>query len=343
MTLHAERLEGLLQNLWSANWFSECRLERFRCAKRWVRLQSTFFGVGLLWSLFFVGAAQAADAAVQATPRVVASIPPLALIAQEIVGGAEVPTLLPPGGNPHSFEPKPSDAKRVQGADVLLVIGLGFDDWALRLPAAPGGKKLHTVLASRGLDLLPLEAGHAPHGAAHDETDRHQEELDPHFWMDPVCAAQIADTLALALVEIDPTQAAVYRTRAEKFRARLLALDQELLAKLKPLQGTGFVATHGGWAYFARHFGLVQAVVLQEGANQEPGPRTLKKTIDAVRTQKLRAVFSDARFLETSARIIAQETGIPIVRLDLHGASSNAEDYDTLLRWNVEQLIAALH
>ncbi len=290
-----------------------------------------------------------ADTATKA-PRVVASISPLAFIAQEIVGGAEVPTILPPGGNPHSFEPKPSDAKRVQGADVLLVIGLGFDDWALRLPAASGERKLHTVLASRGLDLLPLEAGHAPHGAVryaqhgdeHESSDRHQEELDPHFWMDPVCAVHIAETLAAALEEVDPAQAVAYRARTEKFRARMLVLDQELLAKLKPLQGTGFVATHGGWAYFARHFGLRQAVVLQEGANQEPGPRTLKQTIDAVKAQKLRAVFSDARFLETSARIISQETAIPIVRLDLHGASANAKDYDTLLRWNVEQIVAAL-
>ncbi len=301
------------------------------------------FCVTFFLSLFFFGGVRANDAPARTAPRVVASIPALALIAQEVVGEAKVPTILPPGGNPHSFEPKPSDAKRVQGADILLVIGLGFDDWALRLPSASDGKKLHTVLASRDIDLLPLEEGHAPHGARYGEVEQHQEELDPHFWMDPTCAAQIADTLAVELATIDPAQASVYRARAEKFRARLLVLDQELLTKLAPLRGTGFVATHGGWAYFARHFGLRQAVVLQEGANQEPGPRMLKQTIHAVRAQKLRAVFSDARFLETSARIIAQETGIPIVRLDLHGVSANAKDYDTLLRWNVEQIVALLH
>lgn len=271
-------------------------------------------------------------------PLVVASIPPLAALAAEVhVEPAAVSAFLPPGANPHAFEPTPRDVRRAGGARVILQIGLGFDDWAVRAARAAGRGEAELVVASQGVELLPLpleEGGDAAHGAG----------LDPHIWLDPQIAMAIGERTAEALARVDPSRAAEYRVRAAGLRARLERLDAELAARFAPLRGAGFVATHAAWGYFARRYGLVQGAVLEAAAGREPGPRDLVRIAELARRSGLRAVFAEVQLAEGSARVVGEDAGIPVVRLDSQGGSGlpGRERYEDLLRWNAERMLEAL-
>ncbi len=267
----------------------------------------------------------------------VASIPPLAAIAAEVHRDpGAVSSFLPAGANPHAFEPRPADVARARDARLLLVIGLGFDDWALRAARAAAVRPPRVLVASQGLELLPITGEEAAAEPG--------ESADPHLWLDPRLAAGIAGQVAEGLAGLDAPHAAAYRARADALERRLHALDAELAARLAPVRGAGFVATHAAWAYLARRYGLVQVAVLEEAPGREPGPRRLLEISRLARERGARAVFAEVQLSDASARVVAEEVGIPVVHLDALGGPGvpGRERYEDLLRWNVERIAAAL-
>jgi ABC-type Zn uptake system ZnuABC Zn-binding protein ZnuA len=292
-------------------------------------------------ALILTGLVSAGPAAAGQGPVIVASIFPLAAIAQEIAEpGAEVVTVLPAGGNPHTFEPAPSQVWAAARADLVLRIGVGFDDWVLRVVEAVRGQPI-VLIASEGVDLLPLDAAThvAPHGAQHGET-----VWDPHIWIDPAVAAAIGERVAAALARFDPARLAAYRERAGRFRAAMVALDAEVRGRLKPFAGSGFVGTHAGWAYFARRYGLRQIAVLERAPGRPAGPRYLLRVAREARAAGARAVFAEVQLPQGEARILAEETHLPVVVLDPLGGPNlpDRSRYAEWLRWNVRRMAAAL-
>jgi zinc transport system substrate-binding protein len=279
-------------------------------------------------------------------PRVVASIPPLAAIAAA-VRAEDVGSFLPPGGNPHQFEPRPSDVRRAGEADLLVTVGLGLDDWVREALEATRHSPVEILRCADHVTLLPLveHSGHSGEtrgpSAAHGSVE---SGADPHFWLDPLEAAQVGVAIGEALARQDPARAVDYQRRAAAFRERMHALDGELRELLAPVRGTRFVATHAGWAYFARRYGLEQAGVVETAPGREPGPRTLMRLAALVRSEGVSAVIAEVQLADGSARVLSEAAGIPILRLDPFGGPGivGRESYEDLLRWNARRIAEAL-
>jgi len=277
------------------------------------------------------------------TPGVVASVPTLAMLARAVhVDPDRVSSFLPSGANPHAFEPAPGDVRHAADARVLVVVGLGFDDWASRALRAVGHDDVLRVVASDGVSMIPL-----PEHVDEDVTEAHagpDAPADPHLWLDPLLAVDVSDRIAGALASVDPGNAEAYAGRALDFRRRVEALDAELRERFRPLRGRGFVALHPAWAYFARRYGLAQGAVIELSPGREPGPRELVRAASVARERGLRAVFADTVLPSGPARVVAEQAGLPVVRLDPLGGPGveGRGDYPSLLRWNAERIADAL-
>jgi len=281
------------------------------------------------------------------SPRVVASIPPLAMLAAEIRGdAAAVSSFLPPGGNPHQFEPRPSDVRRAAQASVVVYVGEGFDDWVSKIVNEVGENSKSVIRCADHVTLLPHlgeeVTGEEPTREEHRADPAH--EMDPHFWLDPIEAAQIGVELAEALAEQDPVHATDYRDRARALALQLERLDAELRDQLEPLRGTRFIATHAGWAYFARRYGLEQVAVVELAPGREPGPRRLAQLVELAHRKNVKAIFSELQLADGSARVLSSELNVPVIALDpLGGAGVVGRDsVEALLRWNAQRLVDAL-
>jgi len=273
-------------------------------------------------------------------PLVVTSIPPLAMIAGEICGkpGCAV-SILPPGGNPHNFEPLPSDVQRASGAELLVLIGLGFDDWAAQAVGALQGGQIEVVKVSEGLDLLPLSRK-----PSEESPSTQPETWDPHFWLDPRMAGAIGRRIADALAKREPEEAETYATRASEFEHRMTVLDVELRDRLAPVRDARFIATHAGWAYFANRYSLRQIAVLEVSPGREPGPQTLLDIADQTKYRGVRVIFSEVQLAPGSARVVGEELGVPVVTLDPFGGPGREgrDTYEAMLRWNAVRIVDAL-
>jgi zinc/manganese transport system substrate-binding protein len=244
-------------------------------------------------------AADAADAADTAATRldVVASFSILADMVRE-VGGDDVAvhTLVGPDGDAHEYEPRPTDARTLGAARVLVVNGLGFEAWLPRLVQAAGFKGA-TVVASQG--VAPRMLGNVQ---------------DPHAWQSLSNGVIYVRNIAAGLSAADPAHAQDYQARAQAYAGRLQALDarvRQVFAAL-PAQRRRVVTTHDAFGYFGQAYGVTFISAEGLSTDAEPSAASVARIVDQVRREHVPAVFfeniSNTRLLER----IAQETGTRI-------------------------------
>jgi zinc transport system substrate-binding protein len=248
----------------------------------------------------------------EAPMQVVVSILPQQYLVERIAGSrVDVLTLVQPGDNEATYSPGPATLAALDGARVWFTMGVHFEDaWLERITR--DRPEMEVVSLSAGLPLRRTEdstgAAHGPGG------HRHAGMPDPHTWTDPRLAARMVPVIADTLGRLDPPGATGYADRARVLRDELLALHEEIAARLAPIRGSTFIVFHPSWGYFADAYGLVQLPI--ELGGREPGPRSLAEVIRRGREAGVRAVFVQQQFSQRSALAVAQALGAEVVDAD---------------------------
>ncbi len=265
--------------------------------------------------------------------RVVATMSVFAEFA-EAVGGdrVAVETIVPVGGDPHTYQAAPSDAARITDADVVLDNGLGLSPWFEPLAANVEGE---LVILTEGITDRAVEAGGV---------------VDPHLWMvPPLVADGYVTAIEDALRTADPAGADDYARNAEAYRARLAELDRELAARIAtvPAADRKLVTSHDAYRYFADHYGLeVTGTVLGVTTEEEPSARSVAALVDRIRAEGVPTVFLESTvnpdLIERVARDAGVDVGDPLYGDSLGPPGSGAETYEGMLRANVEAIVEGL-
>ncbi len=262
--------------------------------------------------------------------RVIASIPPVAALAQEVGGElADVRVLLPPGASPHGFEPGPDAVRAISRAEVHLVVGRLLDGWAENL-ARGANPKARIERLGYGLP------GPEPPADAEDR------EGDPHVWLDPRKAAVMATNIGEILASLRPEQADLLRARAADLRKKLEKLDRLAEGRLSPLRDVPFVAYHGGLNHLVTRYGLRQIAVLEPFAGREPSPKWMKEILDRIRRSGARAIFSEPQFSARLAEVMGRESGVPVIEIDLIGGTPGRKTYEEFFTAILDALARSL-
>jgi ABC-type Zn uptake system ZnuABC Zn-binding protein ZnuA len=202
--------------------------------------------------------------------KVAVSIVPLADLAQQVGGEhVTVTTLVPPAASPHTYEPTPAQVREVADAEVLALIGLGFEFWAEDVIESAANPDLIVVRTSEGIEVI------------HDEHEHEEHEIgNPHVWLNPRNAMVQVRHLRDALIEADPAHQTEYEANTETYLAQLEALDEEIAAQVATWSHREFIAFHPSWVYFAQRYGLRQAAVVERTPGREPSPAELAEIIE---------------------------------------------------------------
>jgi len=249
--------------------------------------------------------------------KVVAAFYPLAFAAQEIGRGkVEVENLTPAGAEPHDLEISPRDVRDLRGADLVLLVGHGFQPQLEQ--AAGSGDKVVALLDTPGLNLFP--------------------NGDPHVWLDPQRYILIVRRIGSALHQSDSTQRLITRIRA---------LDREYRRGLAHCARREIVTSHEAFAYLAQRYGLRQVAITGLTPEAEPAPRDLQRVIELVRKTHATTIFFETLVSPRIAETVARETGAKTAVLNPIEGLTPAEqrrgdDYFTVMRSNLAQLRLAL-
>lgn len=245
-----------------------------------------------------------------APPQVVADLPVTGSLVQQVLGDkGEVTVLMDQGADPHHYQLRPSDARRLQASDLLIWVGPQLTPWLARASANLGARQALSLLAVEGTHLRHFDASDSevaePHDHAHDDpsSDTDNPGVDPHAWLDPANAQLWLATIADRLARQDPENAEFYRANATAAIGRMAEMDRDLTARLQPVSQRPFVVFHDAYGYFTDHFGLMPAIAVTLGDASAPSAAHLSQVRERIREAGVTCAFPE---YGTDPALIAQ-------------------------------------
>lgn len=237
----------------------------------------------------------------------------------EAIGGdlVNVSVMVLPGSSPHSYEPKPSQMKELNSAEIYFAMGVEFENvWLNKFKNQ--NKNLKIIDTTKGIEKIDMiehhhhDEEHKDHHHDHDDED--EDGKDPHIWTSLENIKQIAKNIVDALIEADQVNQAKYQANYEVFIQKVISVDKEIRDILQNTpKNSKFMVFHPAFGYFAKEYGLVQIAVEVEG--KEPKPSSLAKLMDEAKEQNIRAIFTQPEFSDKSANIIAKELKIDVIKV----------------------------
>jgi ABC-type Zn uptake system ZnuABC Zn-binding protein ZnuA len=211
-----------------------------------------------------------------------------------VVGGERVQVhgMLRPGGDPHDYEPRPSDVSALAKADVVVRSGGEVDEW------------LEEVVENAGGDAATVTLLDAAGGG------------DAHFWLDPRRAVAAVRGVARALSRGDPGSRTEYARRARAYVARLRRLDRSIARCLggAPAGRRKVVTTHDAIDPFARRYGVevVGTILSSRSTAAQPSARELDRLVRRMRRERVKAVLPESEEGTRLERAVAREAGAEV-------------------------------
>jgi zinc transport system substrate-binding protein len=267
---------------------------------------------------------------------VVASFYPLEFVVGRVGGDrVAVTNLTPAGAEPHDLELTPGDIAGLADADLVVYLA-GLSPAVDEAVEAEAEDRAFEVgeFADLALTYTPIEEGVA---------ERDERGTDPHFWLDPIRLADVADAIAGRLGEADPDGVESFSTNAASLRGELESLDGEFRAGLESCENRDVVTSHNAFGYLADRYGLVQVGITGLTPEEEPTPADLAAVIEFVREHDVRTIYYETLVSPAIAETVADETGAATAVLDpIEGLSdeSAGSDYFTVMRANLASLQA---
>ncbi|GAM09616.1 high-affinity zinc uptake system binding-protein ZnuA [Geobacter sp. OR-1] len=248
--------------------------------------------------------------------KVVTTLFPLYDMARAICGDkAEVVLLIPPGVEPHHFEPRPDDMVLISKAALFIYTSRYMEPWADKLLRGVGSKRLTVINASDGLRFLPAGDRHEHDGHA-GEAESHPGGMDPHVWLDLANSAKMVDLILAGVIGRDPGNRAFYEANASSYKKRLADLDLRYQQVLGNCGNRTLVhAGHFAFGYLAARYKLDYLAATGVTADAEPTPARLAELVNQVRKLGIKAVFTEELVSPKLAETLAGETGAEILRL----------------------------
>jgi len=251
----------------------------------------------------------------QGSILIAVSIPPQAWFVSQVAGEkADTIVLVPPGQNPHNFEPRPRQIQALSSARAWILSGSEFEI-SLRPKTAALFPNLLIVDGTEGVQFRTLEEHeHEQDDEERSSVEQSSLEIDRHTWLGREAAKILAAHVRDTLVFVDGANEAYYRERCEI----LLRLIDEEFDKLKidlaPLEGKSVFVYHPSFGYFLDEFGILQEAV--ETGGKEPSPRELNNLIAKLNEERPSAIFVQAQFPANAAKTLAASAGVELISLD---------------------------
>ncbi len=276
---------------------------------------------------------------------VVTSVSPITNIVQNI-GGHKINLigLVPEGVNSHTFEIVPSDAIKINNANLIIIDGLNLEAGLEKIASNAITKNPHIQLLKLGDKAISKSDWIFDFSFPKENGDP-----NPHLWLNVDYAIKFANLTREKLIEMDPSNSKYYTENSEKYIKLLKQLDEGIKKSIEtiPLQNRKLLTYHDSWAYFAPRYGMTVIGAIQASDFSDPSPKDVGELIDQVRVEKVPAIFASEVFPTNIVDQIAKEGNVTVIETlsddDLPGnIGDNNHSYVGMMIENMRNMIIPL-
>ena len=242
--------------------------------------------------------------------------------------GYEVRPILPGEIDAGDYQPRPEDIKKLVDLDVVIINGIGHDDFILGMIKAAGNKNLKIVRINETTPQI-----HAAHGSG----------VNSHTFISFTNAIQQTYAIQKALAAIRPGDGAALQRNAAEYARRLRVIKSKGAQQLAQANITRVVTVHDGYGYLMQEFGLEIAGVVQPAHGLTPSAAELRDMVKLLQREKIRVVFSEETFPEPMLKVLRDEAGVKVYTIT-HIASGEytADKFEREMQKNVDTMVRAL-
>jgi ABC-type Zn uptake system ZnuABC Zn-binding protein ZnuA len=266
--------------------------------------------------------------------NIVATASMIADMAQNIAGDeAIVKSIVPIGGDPHTFDPTPSAAILASKADLAFVNGLTFEGWLQEL-IENSGTKAKVITVTDGIDPIASET--------------YENATDPHAWMSAKLGLQYILNIKNALSAFAPQHAAKFEANYEIYKQKLIELDQYIEQQIQsiPEEKRILITSHDAFQYYGRRYNIQLESILGVSTDADAQTSDIKHLNEVIRNTKVPAVFVESTINPKHLKQIAKDNNIVIggklYSDSLGDSKSPASTYLDMLRNNTDVIVKAL-
>jgi len=287
--------------------------------------------------------------------NIAVTIYPLKAILDEIVGDKiNIAVVLPVGASPHTFEPKPSDLKKISDSQILFYVSENLDAWSLKLsPDDNKNQNKQKLISTLEMvdDNLLLESDiqcteHNHKNEEHKKNKHVHTKIDPHFWLSPKVVKSILPKLIKIISQLDSNNSKYYKANGINFSKQLdsiISSVKNIISFDKANSNNLKIFTfHNSFAYFINDFDLIYGGSIQEYSNKESGTKYVADITSKVKQAGVKSIFTEPQLNPKSAEIISNELGINLFLLDPIGGNDKNKTYKQLIINNAKTIYEAL-
>jgi zinc transport system substrate-binding protein len=258
------------------------------------------------------------SATASAAPKVVATIMPIHSLVAGVMQGVGEPGLIVRGvASPHDYQLRPSDAAKLEDADIVFWVGGSFETF-LEKPLSILGHNAHivTLIQGKRIKLLRNRKGasweehdekHGQHAGHTEYKNEHgQQQFDAHVWLDPGNAKVIVDLITAELSAVDPVNAIAYISNGGRLKRRIEMLDLRLAKRLRPVRDKPYAVFHDAYQYLEKYYGLNAIGSITVSPQQKPSARHLRELRTKIKELKVHCVFSEPQFESALVKTIIE-------------------------------------
>jgi zinc transport system substrate-binding protein len=289
---------------------------------------------------------------------------PLQYFTKQIAGdSADVSSILPPGSDPHTYEPTTKEMVKMAEADAFIYSGAGLEGYAKTISEAIKPEGVTILEASKGIQVEEHVHNHEGEVNNQDDEHAHEEEQnkneevgheghnhgdqDPHIWLDPIRSVQLAENIKEMLVEIKPEQKEKFNKNFEQLKKKLQDLDQEFHNQLESKPKDKIIVSHAAYGYWEQAYGIEQVAVSGLSPTSEPSQKELEHIIEKAKENDINYVLFEQNVTPKVSEVVKKEIGAEALRVNNLSVLTeenlkNKDNYFTLMRQNLDVLSEAL-
>ncbi|MUV39124.1 putative periplasmic metal-binding protein [Lentibacillus sp. JNUCC-1] len=262
--------------------------------------------------------------------KVVTSFTIIADLARQIGGDhVDIHNLVPTGTDPHEYEPLPEDNKKATDADVLFYNGLNLEGgehgWFFKMIDSIGQNEDKVYSLTEEVDPMYIGGG------------EHEEEINPHAFIDPEVGIKMSEAMIQALGEVDPDRKDFYEKQGEEYINRLKEIDQKYEERINdiPEDKRILVTSERAFQYMADHYGLEEAFIWEIDTEENGSPEQIKNLVSYIKDSEVPVLFVESNVDTRPMETVSQESGVPIFEEPIYSdeIGEPGEKVDTYVKY----------